>query len=248
MIATGSQELIHANNPDENIEYTRIISEGSFKEMLQHNINALDDKFAYQINSGRLLITFGFFLLGMLVGRLKWFEMLEQQQLRLKTMLKKTGWIIAGSLLAGIVAFASFKLSGIDMEKVPIVPWVGGLIFEVFNASITLVYILVISLLMLIPKWQSRLAPLAHVGKMALSCYLMQTAIGIILFFNIGFGLFMQTSQALNAIFALLVFGFQILFCRWWLQHFHYGPVEWLWRSATDLRWKPLIKSHSAAN
>jgi hypothetical protein len=31
-------------------------------------------------------------------------------------------------------------------------------------------------------------------------------------------------------------------FSKWWLRYFNYGPIEWLWRSATLLKWQPMIK------
>jgi uncharacterized protein len=31
-----------------------------------------------------------------------------------------------------------------------------------------------------------------------------------------------------------------IPFSRVWLDHFRFGPAEWLWRSATYGRWQPL--------
>ena len=31
---------------------------------------------------------------------------------------------------------------------------------------------------------------------------------------------------------------------RWhWLKYFNYGPVEWLWRSATYKKWQPFRKN-----
>jgi uncharacterized protein len=35
------------------------------------------------------------------------------------------------------------------------------------------------------------------------------------------------------------VFALQIVFSRWWLARFRFGPLEWLWRSATYGRWQP---------
>jgi uncharacterized protein len=92
---------------------------------------------------------------------------------------------------------------------------------------------------MLKPKWEARLIPLASVGKMALSVYLSQSVIGVYLFFNIGLGLFTLTSPGQNALLCIAIFATQILICRWWLKYFSYGPIEWLWRSATDLKWQP---------
>jgi uncharacterized membrane protein YeiB len=32
---------------------------------------------------------------------------------------------------------------------------------------------------------------------------------------------------------------FQVYFSKWWLTMFNYGPIEWLWRSATFFRFYP---------
>jgi uncharacterized protein len=39
---------------------------------------------------------------------------------------------------------------------------------------------------------------------------------------------------------AVALFAVDALFSRWWLARFRYGPLEWLWRSATYARWQPL--------
>ncbi|MDF3012190.1 MAG: hypothetical protein K0Q78_394 [Cellvibrio sp.] len=225
-------------------EYYAIVSQGSWGDMVKHNINAMADKYVYQINSGRLLITFGFFLLGMLAGRMQWFENIADQISFFRTVLKKSSLLLVMSLVLGIALGITAFLLKIDMEKTPVAGWLGGFILEFFNLGLTLTYITGISLLMLKPKWENWLTPLAAVGKMALTSYLMQTIIGVFIFFNIGLGLFTKTSPGMNALLCCVIFGLQILFCRWWLQYFHYGPVEWLWRSATDFKWQPLYKQN----
>src|SRR5690606_16336420 len=37
----------------------------------------------------------------------------------------------------------------------------------------------------------------------------------------------------------LLIYVLQVLFSKWWLKHFLYGPLEWLWRSGTYLKAQP---------
>lgn len=223
-------------------EYYAVVSQASFTEMIKHNVQAVGDKFVYQINSGRLLITFGFFLLGMLAGRMHWFENIASQFVFFKKVLKKSSLVLAIAVLSGVVLGTTTFMLKIDIEKTPIAGWLGGFILEFLNVSLTLIYITGISILMLKPKWEARLAPLAAVGKMALTSYLMQTLIGVFIFFNVGLGLFTKTSPGMNALLCFAIFGLQIFFCRWWLQHFHYGPIEWLWRSATDFKWQPLYR------
>src|SRR5688500_15335934 len=79
------------------------------------------------------------------------------------------------------------------------------------------------------------LVPLAHVGRMGLTNYLMQylilmtvlgDAIGFVIRVDSWSGLLM-----VNAFFAV-----QILYSYWWFQYFRFGPVEWAWRTLTWFR------------
>lgn len=238
----GELALIKVDNIADGAEYYAVMKDGSFADMVAHNLHAASDKLIYQINSGRLLITFGFFLLGMLAGRLQWFENMDTKAEALKRWWKKAGYIALGCVALGISVAVSLHVGGVNVENAPLIMWAGGFILEVFNVSLTLFYITGISLLMLEPKWQNRLAPLAGVGKMALTVYLLQTVLGLWLFCSFGLGLFAETSPAFNALMCIGLFIALMLFCNRWLRYFTYGPVEWFWRSATDRQWHTLRK------
>ncbi len=81
--------------------------------------------------------------------------------------------------------------------------------------------------------WQRLLAPLASAGRMALTNYLSQTLICVLLFFGYGFGLYSKVSIAEGIIFTVIIYIFQIGFSNLWLRKFNYGPLEWLWRLLT---------------
>lgn len=74
---------------------------------------------------------------------------------------------------------------------------------------------------------------LAPVGRMALTNYLLQSIIGTFIFYGHGFALFGTVGQAGLWVFILGIWIFQLLFSRWWLQRFQFGPFEWFWRSLT---------------
>lgn len=248
IILRGQLQLVAEDIKTAGAVYSEIIKSGTFAEMFQHNISAVGEKINYQINSGRGFITFGFFLLGMLAGRKQWFVSVEQNAGFFKGVLKKSSLVLLASLFVGIAFAVTNFILKINIQEAPMVGWVGGFILEFFNACLTLIYITGISLLLLKPKWAARLTPLASVGKMALTVYLSQSVIGVFLFFNVGLGLFTLTSPGHNALLAIAIFGIQIFICRWWLSMFNYGPVEWLWRCATDLKWKPLKQSRPQLN
>lgn len=73
-------------------------------------------------------------------------------------------------------------------------------------------------------------ALLAPVGRMALTNYLLQSAVFVPLFYGFGLGLFGR--YRLDEL-LWMVAGFfllQVLFSALWLACFRQGPLEWLWR------------------
>ena len=72
---------------------------------------------------------------------------------------------------------------------------------------------------------------LASVGKMALSCYLGQSLIALILFNGFGFDLYNKFGRAELLIFVVGIWAILIIFSHFWLKSYKYGPAEWLWRS-----------------
>lgn len=82
------------------------------------------------------------------------------------------------------------------------------------------------------------LSGLGDVGRMALTNYLMQSLVYLFVFYGFGLGL-MRYGGALTCL-AITVgtFALQIAFSRWWLARFRFGPLEWLWRSATYGQWQ----------
>ncbi|HWI24979.1 MAG TPA: DUF418 domain-containing protein [Lysobacter sp.] len=78
-------------------------------------------------------------------------------------------------------------------------------------------------------------AMFAPAGRMALTNYLMQSLVGTTFFYGYGLAHW-GMGRAQQLLFVLVVFALQIAISHWWLARFRYGPMEWLWRSATYLR------------
>jgi uncharacterized protein len=71
------------------------------------------------------------------------------------------------------------------------------------------------------------------VGRMALTNYLSHSLLGMIIFYGIGFGLVGYLTPLQFYTVAVLIFGGQVLFSRWWLGKHEQGPMEAIWRTAT---------------
>jgi uncharacterized protein len=86
------------------------------------------------------------------------------------------------------------------------------------------------------------LAILSPVGKMAFSNYIFQTLVGSFVFLGPGLGYVGKVGPVYFTIFGVIIFIFQVIISTVWLKYFHFGPVEWLWRSATYNKWQPFRK------
>ncbi|MFW6347006.1 MAG: DUF418 domain-containing protein [Cyclonatronaceae bacterium] len=81
------------------------------------------------------------------------------------------------------------------------------------------------------------------VGKTALSNYIFQSILGILLFYDVGLGLGNYFGAAALTIATILIFGFQIIVSILWLKRYRFGPLEWLWRMLTYGRYMTNKKS-----
>ncbi|NLM91352.1 MAG: DUF418 domain-containing protein [Bacteroidales bacterium] len=105
-----------------------------------------------------------------------------------------------------------------------------------------LFYVSVIVLMLNRGKLQTFSRLLAPVGRMALTNYLMHSIICTSIFYGYGFGLYGKVSIFQGILLTILIFALQIPFSQFWLNHFHYGPFEWLWRSLTYGKLQPFRK------
>ncbi|MDZ4047856.1 MAG: DUF418 domain-containing protein, partial [Pseudoxanthomonas sp.] len=60
------------------------------------------------------------------------------------------------------------------------------------------------------------------------------------IFYGYGLGYFEQLPRAWHPLFALVLFGGQVLLSHAWLSRFRFGPMEWLWRSLTYASPQPM--------
>ena len=88
--------------------------------------------------------------------------------------------------------------------------------------------------------WKRRLAPLAAVGRMALTNYLLQTLICTSIFLGYGLGFYGTVGPAAGLVLTIVIYAFQVVFSVWWIGRFHFGPAEWLWRTLTYGKLQPM--------
>ena len=86
---------------------------------------------------------------------------------------------------------------------------------------------------------------LRAVGRMALTNYLAQTVLGVLVLTTL-----LADADYLNRaavlVFVAAVWALQVWWSQAWLSRFHFGPAEWLWRVATYRRMQPLRRPGEA--
>lgn len=103
-----------------------------------------------------------------------------------------------------------------------------------------------VALVMLLCQRGWPLRPVAAVGQMALTNYLLQTLICTTVFYGHGLGLFGQVDRAGQFAIVLGVWAFQLLASSAWLRYFAMGPVEWVRRWFVYGRRPSLLRSSPA--
>ena len=87
---------------------------------------------------------------------------------------------------------------------------------------------------------------LQAVGRMAFSCYILETVISTLVFYGHGLGLFGTVDRLQQMLFTVGVWVILLTVAPLWLARFGYGPLEWIWRSLTYGRFDPIGRRASA--
>jgi len=165
---------------------------------------------------GSIFMTYGMFLLGYGAARIGLFEPGAYR-----------GGLFAAQLISLLLIYPCALLQRTVMDSTGLYDTasaIGGLPLSVF-------YVTTILLLCGSPSVRRRLAPLGNMGRMALTNYLMQTAVIVSLSALLGWegtiGLPLLSAAA------VVLLAIQALLSTLWLRRFTMGPCEYLWRLGT---------------
>ena len=164
------------------------------------------------------------FLLGMVAARRKLFTGLGNRT----ALLQRIQWI---GFAVGLPGGVFFALMGGDTNT-----W-ATTVSVVTAPLLTAAYVATLIRIMHAPRGAWVRTALAPAGRIALTNYLGQSLVGIILFSGVGLGLAGQVSPPLLIMIALAVFACQVLVSAGWLRRHRYGPGEYLLRCFTNWSW-----------
>lgn len=85
----------------------------------------------------------------------------------------------------------------------------------------------------------------AAAGRAAFSNYLGTSIAMTTLFYGYGLGLFGDVGRWTLYLVCVVTWGLMLFWSKPWLDRFHYGPLEWLWRSLARGAWQPMRRSRA---
>lgn len=209
-----------------------IYASGSFSEILEYRREEL--AFIY---SGMFLTPMGYvyilviFLLGFLIGRK---GLLDRPALLRELLIPHRRLFLGTGFLLSLVYASTYHFAD-------------PVLFNLW--SLLQVYVMIVGapLMMLgysgyLLHWldQGRflsvLNRFAPVGRMALTNYIMQSVICVLLFYSFGFGLIGQIAPIFLLPLGVLIYIFQIYLSGWYFERYKMGPLERLWRMGTYMK------------
>ena len=220
-------------------DYMAMVKNASWWDVLKGNISGFFYRYGYLFFVSRVPKVLGVFLIGYVLGRSDFYKNIGQHK---KTVLI----IIAAGLLIGLPAnyylarYMTYFMG--DYWQLKTKGLYQTIAYALGVVPLALAYVGLFMLSFQTTAGKKILSVLAPVGKMAFSNYIMHSLIGNFVFLGAGLGYMRQVGPVYYTLFGVAVFILQIILSTIWLKYFNYGPVEWLWRSATYKKWQPMRK------
>lgn len=219
-------------------EYLRVHSHASFAQIVAADApDAIGDLSSGYRYLGMLGYPFPLLLLGLYAGRR---GILQNVSAHASFIRKVLWWGLGLGIFGNAVGVMVFQYPGFYKA-----PWDKSLLgnaayFQVGIPALCFFYAAGIVLLAQKRSWKIRLAALAITGRMALTNYLLQVAVFDVLSRVRRFGLYGKMGPLAGIELGLLVFLLEVMFSRWWMARFRFGPVEWPWRTLTYGKLQPM--------
>jgi uncharacterized protein len=214
-------------------ENLRAFAHGSVTEVFMQR--ARNVMFLYQYVWYYAPMFFAMFLFGLYAGRRR---LLHDIEANLGFIRRTLGWGLALGLPANLIYAVTYAVA--DPASVSPLWVVTAAMLAVGGPALCFAYAAAITLLLRGNGAQKLLHPLAAVGRMALTNYLLQSLVCTTIFYSYGLGWYGSVGRAPGVMLALVIYAAQIPFSLWWLKRFRFGPAEWLWRTLTYGQWQPM--------
>ena len=237
---TGGAVDHYLSNTNSEEDFKNLLRHGNWWDVFKGHLAGFFFRYGYLFFVSRIPKVLGMFLIGYVVGRSDFYKKIIQHK-------KLLYGIIAVGVLVGLPAnyYLAHYMSSYDADYFNLK--INGLYQTIAYAlgvvPLAMCYVAVFMLSFQSAIGKKILSVFAPVGKMAFSNYILQSLIGNFVFLGAGLGYLEKVGPFYFTLFGIAVFIVQIILSTLWLKYFNYGPLEWLWRSATYKKWQQLKRN-----
>lgn len=195
---------------------------GDWLEVFWLNLQFSAGRWCYIIINIRWPRVLGMFLLGMYLQRVGVFAYVTASLSGLSARL----WLVLAAGLALALNLAYIELHNRDV----FLPASGLGVLETLFAviGVPLLALVYCACFLLLYKYR-RLVFLESLGRMALSQYLLQSLVALLIFYPYGLALFAQFNSLQLLYLAVLMMLVLTAFAHIWFKYYRHGPCEYLW-------------------
>ena len=225
------------SGPNGFAQFLSKLKSGTYLDQLQLLLSGIFYRYGDLLFQDRFFKVLGMVILGYLMGRNNRYKQLLIDKKRLQL-------VAVGGLLLGLPCnyLLARYMEGNGYGQMQTEGLLRTVVYALGVAPLALTYMSLFFLLALTKGGQLLIRVQQPAGKMAFTNYILHSVIGMFVFYGAGLGLLQEVGPVVYTGFAWLVFVVQVLASTLWLHYFKFGPVEWLWRSATYGKWQALRK------
>ena len=174
-------------------------------------------------------------ILGLIVGRVRLFERLDEFRRRLNR------WALWALVLLISLYIVRSYIPPVAWGEVSVRSWAAATTTNLINLLTAYLWVILVIGGYRSQKVQRAMGSLVSYGRMGLTNYIVQSMAGVFIF--AGFGLDWSRLGVFFSVVVCLVYtAAQIVLSHYWLKRFRYGPMEWLWRTGTYMKWQQLVR------
>jgi len=194
-----------------------VYSSGTLAEVWQFSLGELP--WLLKLHLSVFLRTLALFVLGMFLWKAG--ILTRTQDFRSEILIAAVAGIALGAVLTG--AEAHDALGGLDAA--------GQALADLAPVLLALGYGAALFALAERPSTRRFLSVFAPLGRMAFTNYVLQSFVLGFIFFSYGLGQFGRMGAAAAFALGVALYAAQLVFSKWWLRRYRFGPLEWLWRT-----------------
>lgn len=179
--------------------------------------------------NGRFFQTSALFMLGLLIGRKSLFKINEES---------RRFWIKA-LIVAAVVVYPLYWFkdnTALFAEGVAQLKALNVIALSWRNFASMVILVSLFMLAFSYAKTRNALEVFVPYGKMSLTNYITQSIVGSVIYYGYGFAMYQHLGITLSFLTGVVLFIAQLQWCKWWLARYKQGPLEYVWKKATWMK------------